>query len=47
MVDGLHRAATLSIACDEKIKITEINTAESKDKRIDVLFPCDMHQLPA
>jgi hypothetical protein len=48
IVDGLHRANALTIACDEGYSnIPQVTIAECFGDKVDVIFPCDIHQLPS
>ena len=46
MVDGLHRGAALTIACEEGNNISQVRIIESAGNQVNVIFPCDVHQLP-
>lgn len=46
MVDGLHRAAALTIACEDGINISQVRIVECAGNKVDIIFPCDVHQLP-
>ena len=47
MVDGLHRARALTVVCDEGLAtIPRVTVVECFGDRIDIIFPCDIHQLP-
>ncbi|MFZ0893362.1 MAG: hypothetical protein WAZ77_02560 [Candidatus Nitrosopolaris sp.] len=45
IVDGIHRAAALTIASETGVSIPDVKVMECYGDRIDVLFPCDAHQL--
>ncbi|HJT46890.1 MAG TPA: hypothetical protein VJ729_01820 [Nitrososphaeraceae archaeon] len=45
IVDGINRAAALTIASETGVDIPSIKVLECHGDRIDVLFPCDIHQL--
>lgn len=45
IVDGLHRASALTVACEEGINIPKVRIFESYGDKINVIFPCDAHQL--
>jgi hypothetical protein len=48
IVDGLHRAKALTEGCDEgRISIPIVTIVECLGDRVDVIFPCDIHQLPS
>ena len=48
MVDGLHRANALTIACERGIQsIPQVTVVECYGNRVDILYPCDIHQLPS
>jgi hypothetical protein len=48
IVDGLHRANALTTACKEdKIKsMPAITVVECYGDGVDIIYPCDIHQLP-
>lgn len=47
IVDGLHRARALTLACDAgRATIPTVTVLECFGPRVDVIFPCDVHQLP-
>lgn len=47
IIDGLHRAYALTLAChDERKEIPVITITECFGQRVDIIFPCDIHQLP-
>ena len=45
IVDGIHRAAALTMASETGVSIPDVKVMECYGDRIDVLFPCDAHQL--
>jgi hypothetical protein len=45
IIDGLHRAAALTMACEEHQTISEVNIVECLGDKVDILFPSDIHQL--
>ena len=45
LIDGLHRAAALTMVCEENISIPKIVIYECYGKRVDIIFPCDIHKL--
>ena len=45
LIDGLHRAAALTMVCEENISIPTIVIYECYGEQVDVIFPCDIHQL--
>ena len=45
IVDGMNRAAALTICCETGISIPDVKVLECYGSKIDVLFPCDAHQL--
>jgi len=45
IVDGLHRAYALQKACNDGIKIPELKILDCYGSKIEVIFPCDIHQL--
>lgn len=48
MIDGLHRAKALTVACDEGcVTVLRVMIVECFGNRVDVIFPCDVHQLPS
>jgi hypothetical protein len=48
MVDGLHRASALTVACDGgRVTIPRLTILECFGDRVDMIFPCDIHQLPS
>jgi hypothetical protein len=48
IVDGLKRANALTIACAEGYSnIPQVTIIECFGDRIDIIFPCDIHQLPS
>jgi hypothetical protein len=48
IVDGLNRAYALTIACSEGYSnIPQVTIVECFGNRVDVIFPCDIHQLPS
>lgn len=47
IVDGLHRARSLTIVCDEgRAIMPRVTIVECFGARVDIIFPCDVHQLP-
>lgn len=46
VVDGLHRAAALFMACKDSVPIPSVTIVECSVKELNVIFPCDVHQLP-
>lgn len=47
IVDGLHRARALTLACDGgRTAIPTVTVIECFGQRVDIMFPCDVHQLP-
>jgi hypothetical protein len=47
IVDGLHRARALTMACDAgRATIPTVTVMECFGPRVDIIFPCDVHQLP-
>lgn len=47
IVDGLHRARALTMSCEEgRTIIPMVTILECFGPRVDVIFPCDVHQLP-
>jgi len=48
IVDGLKRANALTTACKEdKMKnMSDITIVECYGDRVDIIYPCDIHQLP-
>ena len=48
IVDGLNRANALTIACTEGYSnIPQVTVIECFGNRVDIIFPCDIHQLPS
>ena len=48
IIDGLHRANALTLACDGGcINIPTITIVECSGDKLEVLFPCDIHHLPS
>jgi hypothetical protein len=45
IVDGWHRAAALTMACEDGINIPEVRIIECAGNQVNVIFPCDIHQL--
>ena len=45
LIDGLHRAAALTMVCEENISIPRITVHECYGEQVDIFFPCDIHQL--
>jgi hypothetical protein len=47
IVDGLHRACALTVACDRgRATIPRLTIVECFGDRVNMIFPCDTHQLP-
>lgn len=47
IADGLHRARSLSAACDEGSRSPpRVTIVECLGEGLDVIFPCNVHQLP-
>jgi len=46
IIDGLHRAAALTMACEEGKSISEVKVLECYGMNVDIIFPLDIHQLP-
>lgn len=47
IVDGLHRARALTFACNEgRATIPRVIIVECFGAKVDIIFPCDVHQLP-
>jgi hypothetical protein len=47
IVDGLHRANALTHLCDNVFAhMPTITIVECYGGRVDVIYPCDVHQLP-
>jgi len=48
IVDGLNRANALTIACTKGYSnIPQVTVIECFGIRVDIIFPCDVHQLPS
>jgi hypothetical protein len=48
IVDGLHRANALTHACNEgKDDFKVVSIVECFGDRVDIIYPCDIHQLPS
>jgi hypothetical protein len=45
IIDGLHRAAALTMACKDSIPIPSVTIVECSGRELNVIFPCDIHQL--
>jgi hypothetical protein len=45
IVDGMYRAAALTICSETGVSIPDVKVLECYGDRIDVLFPRDAHQL--
>jgi hypothetical protein len=45
IVDGLHRAAALTIAAEEGTPFPKVRICECYGKNVNVIYPCDVHQL--
>ena len=45
IVDGMHRSYALLKACYDKVDIPEVKIFECYGSKIEVIFPCDIHQL--
>jgi hypothetical protein len=47
VVDGLHRACALTVDCDRgRVTMPRLTIVECFGVRMDIIFPCDIHQLP-
>ena len=46
IIDGLHRAAAFTMACKDSVPIPSVTVVECSGKELNVIFPCDIHQLP-
>ncbi len=47
IVDGLHRSNALTLACYEERKdMIPVSIVECFGERVDIIYPCDIHQLP-
>ena len=47
IVDGLHRARALTMSCEKgRATIPIVIILECFGRRVDIIFPCDVHQLP-
>jgi hypothetical protein len=47
IIDGLHRANALTLDCNEERKqMTIVTIVECFGERVDIIYPCDIHQLP-
>lgn len=47
IVDGSHRANALTLECDKGLKnMPSVTINECYGDRVDVIFPCDIRQLP-
>jgi hypothetical protein len=48
IVDGLHRANALTLFCNEgKEDFKVVSIVECFGDRVDIVYPCDIHQLPS
>lgn len=48
MVDGIHRANAITRACDEGLtRFPPVTIIECYGAEVDIIFPCDIRQLPA
>jgi hypothetical protein len=49
LVDGINRSAALTMACEEDLKrdIDTVRIFECYGSHVDVIFPCDIPQLPS
>jgi hypothetical protein len=48
IVDGLHRANALTLACNKgKENFKVVSIVECFGDRVDIIYPCDIHQLPS
>jgi hypothetical protein len=48
IVDGLHRAYALTQACTQGVDILPtITIIECYGEKVEVIYPCDIHQLPS
>jgi hypothetical protein len=46
IVDGMHRAAALTMACEDGSNIPQVRIIECAGSQVNVIFPCNVHQLP-
>lgn len=46
IIDGLHRAAALTMACEEEVSISDVKILECYGEHVEIIFPLDVHQLP-
>jgi hypothetical protein len=46
VIDGLHRVAALTMACKDNVPIPSVTIIECSGKQVNIIFPCDLHQLP-
>jgi hypothetical protein len=48
MIDDLHRPKAFTVACDEgRVTVLRVTIVECFGNKVDVIFPCDVHQLPS
>jgi hypothetical protein len=46
IIDGLHRAAALTMAYEDNTPISDVKIVECYGEHVDIIFPLDIHQLP-
>jgi predicted HTH domain antitoxin len=46
IVDGVHRAAALTMACEDGTTIPKVRVIECSGSQVNTIFPCDVPQLP-
>lgn len=46
IVDGVHRAAALTMACEDGTNIPKVRVIECAGSQVNTIFPCDVPQLP-
>jgi hypothetical protein len=46
IVDGVHRAAALTMACENGTTVPKIRVIECVGNQVNTFFPCDVPQLP-
>jgi hypothetical protein len=46
IIDGLHRAAAFTMACEDNVSISGVKVMECYGENVDIIFPLDIHQLP-
>jgi hypothetical protein len=46
IVDGMNRAAALTMACEDGSNIPQVRIMECAGSQVNVIFPCNVHQLP-